>query len=451
MYELCRHIKTDGIKCDSPAIKNTLFCFNHTQTRKLTRRRRRSPNDFNFSIPFVFPEDRVSLQTNYFLVLQALAEGKIDNQTSNSMTRNLRACGVNLAKGPLVASDPENAVQRVILTPDGEEIAPPREALEKDEALAHGPACPCRKCAEQYRNAPPELHHHDCNCGLCEHTTNTDPVEPSMLNPEIDSPAGGRASFMEASDFNLRSADKKNKLDRFEEAHLSAKGLSAVANGVPTDRSSSVGWVDEASAILEQQTHAIADQHHAPHEASQREAHSGRQPGKFNSPDASPHLAAAGTSAGEPGSPWTGLRPWGGEPERVVEASAAWTASPAPKAATAARLCEKEPTPPATKNDEKDENDSLYDYESVRQIYWARQAAMEAGQEPPPWPSDAAKKTEPDTPKPEPYHVRRYNEIMEQVEKNKKIAEEIWRRRFPDQAAKQDAENNAGQQPIASA
>jgi len=106
-----------------------------------------------------------------------------------------------------------------------------------------------------------------------------------------------------------------------------------------------------------------------------------------------------------------------------------------------------------TDNDNDEEDDSLNDYESIRQIYWARQDAMKAGLEPPPWPSDAeeknGKKTDDAAPKPEPYHVRRYNEIMAQVEKNKQIANEIWRRRYPEQAAKEDAEKANSQQATA--
>jgi hypothetical protein len=66
-------------------------------------------------------------------------------------------------------SDVSLPVHRVILTPDGDEIAPPAEILEENEAEPiHHRLCPCLLCAEKYRNQPPELHHHDCQCGLCE-------------------------------------------------------------------------------------------------------------------------------------------------------------------------------------------------------------------------------------------------------------------------------------------
>ncbi len=338
MIQLCRHIFNDNRRCKAPAVTNTEFCRHHQQVKTILDKIRPSAENYGVykPLPFVFPEDRASIQTNLFLVLQAFNQRKIDTRTANSMTYNLQVSMTNLGKNPLLDSSAEDTVQRVILTPDGDEIAPPREALEKGETLAHGPTCPCRKCAEQYRNAPPELHHHDCQCGLCEHTD-----QPGC--PILGAPSASRVGEQEPSVLSVSSVVNS-------EQDLSVLSASSVVN------------------------------------------------------------FEANTS----------------------------------KTATATRLCNCEPAPHMTEEDADEENDSLYDYESVRQIYWARQAAMEAGQEPPPWPSDAAKKPEPDTPKPEPYHVRRYNEIMEQVEKNKKIAEEIWRRRFPDQAAKQNAENTAG-------
>ncbi len=235
MIQLCRHILPAGRECAQPALHGTLYCRFHTQARKHTSRRRRSPNDFTFTIPFALPEDRAAIQLNLHLIALATIEGRIEPAIARALTYTYRACALNLAKGPLVDADRDTTVRRVILTPDGEEIAQPREALEKGETLAHGPVCPCLKCAEQYRNAPPELHHHDCNCGLCEHTA--DAVEPSMLNPEMDSQAA-----------RPHLASEQPALSLSKGAHLSAEGLSAVADGVPTDRSSSVGWVAEASA-----------------------------------------------------------------------------------------------------------------------------------------------------------------------------------------------------------
>lgn len=191
MYALCRHIMPSNKTCGSPAVKEKLFCRNHQHVHELTRTRRRNPNDFTYVIPFVFPEDRAAINYNLFLVNKALAESRIDTRTANAMTSNIRAAAINLSRGPLLEPDPKETVQRVILTPDGEEIAPPREALEPGESLIHHKNCPCQRCAEQFRGAAPEQHHADCQCGLCEPAPAAD-AEAQSLSPNgvpIESPA----------------------------------------------------------------------------------------------------------------------------------------------------------------------------------------------------------------------------------------------------------------------
>jgi hypothetical protein len=120
-------------------------------------------------LPLVFPEDRASIQLDLALVLEALNHQKIDTTMANTMNRLLHSCSLNLGKGPLVDAEAQDVVRRVILTPEGEEIAPPREVLEEGEAKpVHGVQCACRRCAEEHRGAEPEQHHRDCQCGLCE-------------------------------------------------------------------------------------------------------------------------------------------------------------------------------------------------------------------------------------------------------------------------------------------
>ena len=173
MTPLCRHILAAGHACRQPALKDQLFCRFHHQAKKLTRRY--APN-VAYTLPFVFPEDHAALQLNAFITLQALTEGRIDVKTAHAMNSLLRTARLSFTQTTRAKSNSESAaasagpaVQRVILTPEGEEIAPPREQLEEHEdPPVHGEDCPCRKCAEEFRGAAPEKHHAGCKCGLCE-------------------------------------------------------------------------------------------------------------------------------------------------------------------------------------------------------------------------------------------------------------------------------------------
>ena len=171
MVPLCRHILPSNKRCDSPAVRGQLYCYHHKVVKIATTRPPRKPYDATYIIPFVFCEDRAAVQLNLHLVNRALNEGRIDTRTANAYNNSFRIALSNLRLGPLAEQDTDNSIRRVILTPEGDEIAPPREKLEKDESPIHYKDCPCQRCAEQFRGAAPEQHHADCQCGLCEPIT----------------------------------------------------------------------------------------------------------------------------------------------------------------------------------------------------------------------------------------------------------------------------------------
>jgi hypothetical protein len=224
MIQLCRRILRNNCRCGQPAINGTRYCRHHrdvTDWKRSSGLRSqiatqtydhgtmlvpdREPNP-PYPIDLEFPEDPAAILTNIYRVTSLLLQGQIDRPTANSVTYGMQVClsalnGKSLFEPSATAptnsqsrsasdlddtdsesasySDPSTPatplsrpIHRVILTPDGDEIAPPVEILEDNEAQPiHHRGCPCRLCAEKYRNQPPELHHADCACGLCEEGT----------------------------------------------------------------------------------------------------------------------------------------------------------------------------------------------------------------------------------------------------------------------------------------
>ena len=223
MIQLCRHIFRDNRQCGQPAVNGTYFCRHHRDVKDWKRPsglrsqiRTQSYDHGTILVPgagtrtctdleLEFPEDPAAILTNIYRVTSLLVKGHIDRPTANSVTYGMQVCLSALNGKPLFEPasapaptrsrshsteadddddsetgtryyDPANPpqqvprpVHRVILTPDGDEIAPPVEILEDNEAEPiHHKGCPCRICAEKYRNHPPELHHPNCTCGLCE-------------------------------------------------------------------------------------------------------------------------------------------------------------------------------------------------------------------------------------------------------------------------------------------
>src|ERR1700761_222875 len=198
MIELCRHIKPEGTACKGPAVRGTNLCRHHQLIKKTLDKVKPSieNNGVYKPLPFLFPEDRSAIQTHVFLVINAFNRRRIDAKAASVMIYGLQVCLSNLNKGPLAQADAENAVQRVILTPEGDEIAPPHEKLEHDESPIHYKDCPCQRCAEQFRGAVPEQHHADCQCGLCEPIDQPE-AQPSTqeCHPEAERSAAEGPAF----------------------------------------------------------------------------------------------------------------------------------------------------------------------------------------------------------------------------------------------------------------
>lgn len=97
----CTHVKTNGEVCGSPAVSGTEFCHHHSAVKTALGKvqPKAKPGNGGFApIPFVFPEDRASMQINFFLLLQAFNEGQIDLRTYRSMLSMLKEMAKNLGK-----------------------------------------------------------------------------------------------------------------------------------------------------------------------------------------------------------------------------------------------------------------------------------------------------------------------------------------------------------------
>ena len=112
---LCTHVKTDGTTCGSPAVKGTDLCYHHSAMKAALGKGQQQARHGQYEpIPFVFVEDRASLQINFFLLLQAFNEGRVDLSTYRAMLNILKAMKTNLGKtGSLVdeARDQESGTR----------------------------------------------------------------------------------------------------------------------------------------------------------------------------------------------------------------------------------------------------------------------------------------------------------------------------------------------------
>src|SRR5438270_10926732 len=89
----CEHIKANGLRCGSPALRERRYCYFHFCAHDLRRRRRQHP-----TAPFVLPllEDANSIQMAIQQVAEAVLEERIDNKRAGLVLFALQIAACNL-------------------------------------------------------------------------------------------------------------------------------------------------------------------------------------------------------------------------------------------------------------------------------------------------------------------------------------------------------------------
>src|SRR5207253_869270 len=144
----CEHIKANGLRCGSPALRERRYCYFHFCAHDLRRRRRQQPN-----APFVLPllEDANSIQMAIQQVAEAVLEERIDNKRAGLVLFALQTAACNLkntdfdpkqlrepeeqasAMGPIV----ELLLREMDRPPDADAFKkPPASAAEEELAKA---------------------------------------------------------------------------------------------------------------------------------------------------------------------------------------------------------------------------------------------------------------------------------------------------------------------------
>jgi hypothetical protein len=146
-YAICRHIKTNGCRCQSPAITGSIFCFYHRTFRRSHRtastakigplrpetvqyllENGQNPAQFATSPACTLPllEDAESVQLAISLLFAAIAAGQIDPVQARSLLYTLQIASFNvraLAPPPASGEDLSTLPRRVVRTRDGQACA----------------------------------------------------------------------------------------------------------------------------------------------------------------------------------------------------------------------------------------------------------------------------------------------------------------------------------------
>ncbi len=148
----CHHIKTSGVRCGSPAVRNKRYCYYHQRSRPLLLNfARENENPQLFSLP-VF-EDAHAIQFTLRNVAHRLLDGAIDQKTAGLLFYALQIASSNLKQMKAETPQPD---QVVVDPPKLSEIArqsPTAEAVPLNShtpRLTHNPERPSTR--DEYRD-----------------------------------------------------------------------------------------------------------------------------------------------------------------------------------------------------------------------------------------------------------------------------------------------------------
>lgn len=124
---LCRHLKTNGIQCQSPALEYSDYCFFHDRLLERHRNFRSSKTTArglhpDYDIQLHALEDAESIQLAISVVVNALASGGLRADRASAILYGLQLASSNvrnLAPKP----KPEEVVRSIATTLDGLNVA----------------------------------------------------------------------------------------------------------------------------------------------------------------------------------------------------------------------------------------------------------------------------------------------------------------------------------------
>jgi hypothetical protein len=133
-YDLCRHIKTNGLRCKSPSVTATVYCYFHTRLHRHHAVFRPQGEASRYVIAgqhvqLLALEDRESVQTALSVVINALALGQLETSRATALLYGLQLAAMNAAKLNTQPYAP-NIVRTIDSSPEGLDLAEPGTTIE---------------------------------------------------------------------------------------------------------------------------------------------------------------------------------------------------------------------------------------------------------------------------------------------------------------------------------
>ena len=102
-YQLCRHIRTNGLQCQAPSLREATYCYFHNRLHQRHASFRPQGEAAHYVIAGqhvqLLPlEDRESVQTACSVVINALAIGQLKTSRATALLYGLQLAAMNASK-----------------------------------------------------------------------------------------------------------------------------------------------------------------------------------------------------------------------------------------------------------------------------------------------------------------------------------------------------------------
>jgi hypothetical protein len=128
-YDLCRHIRTNGLRCQSPSLNRTTWCFYHGTLHARHQVFRHTEATRGYLIPgqhieLAALEDRQAIQLALSIVINALATGQLETRRATALLYGLQVASANAAH---LDDTSHQQVQTATQTSEGLDLAQPEQ------------------------------------------------------------------------------------------------------------------------------------------------------------------------------------------------------------------------------------------------------------------------------------------------------------------------------------
>jgi hypothetical protein len=140
MYQLCRHIKTNGQRCQSPALGGMAYCYFHARVHTMAKAKSSNWDDIN--LPLL--ENSASIQVAISQIVAGLLSSRLDARRTGLLLYALQIASQNIDRAS--SREDSETVHSMTVTGEGDELAPEEEVCEPADCAC----CNRRDTCEDY-------------------------------------------------------------------------------------------------------------------------------------------------------------------------------------------------------------------------------------------------------------------------------------------------------------